>query len=264
MKTVILGSGNVAEALAKAITTRPGGELRLVQLCGRGSAGRELALRLGVPFTDSPSDLEVADIYIMAVSDSAIGELSALMKVPTGAVVAHTAGGAGIDAISPRIADRGVFYPLQTFTKGRDMDFSKIPVFIEYGNAYAGDVVRRFASLLSDNVAEADSALRLRLHTAAVFACNFVNHLYSLGGALLEEAGLSSGILAPVITETACKAIMSGDPAAVQTGPAVRGDHTTMQRHMELLASEGKVNYEKIYKLLSQSIWETSKKTSQE
>ncbi len=264
MKAVILGSGNVAEALVAAITAKPADELQLVQLYGRGASGSELARRFGVPFTGLLEDLAPADIYIMAVSDSAIGELSGRMNIPDSAVAAHTAGGVGIDALSPHIAHRAVFYPLQTFTKGRNVDFADVPVFIEYDSTHAGDIVRRFAGMLSGNVMEADSALRVRLHTAAVFACNFVNHLYALGGALLTESGISPDILAPLIEETARKAIASGNPAAVQTGPAVRGDNETMRHHLELLASEGKVTYEKIYKLLSQSIWETSKKTSRE
>lgn len=264
MKAIILGSGNVAESLADAISALPDDELRLVQICARGTSGRELAERLGVLFIDSPSALAEADIYIMAVSDDAIGELSERIVVPEGAVVVHTAGGVGIDAISPRIADRAVFYPLQTFTKGRSVDFAEIPVFIECSSAHAGEVVRRFAYMLSNNVSEADSALRVRLHTAAVFACNFVNHLYSLGGELLTEANISPGVLAPLIMETARKAVASGDPASVQTGPAARGDRATMLRHLELLSSEGKATYKKIYELLSQSIWETSKKTSRE
>jgi predicted short-subunit dehydrogenase-like oxidoreductase (DUF2520 family) len=259
MKAIILGSGNVAEALAVAMAAR-GGTLELVQLYARSEAGRELAARLGVPFTDSPAALADADIYIMAVSDSAIGELSAQMNIPATAVVAHTAGGVSIDALSPHIAHRAVLYPLQTFTKGCEVNFAEVPLFIEYNDTVAGCAVRRLADMLSKSVAEADSALRVKLHTAAVFACNFTNHLYSLGNELLREKGLEFNILAPLITETARKAIASGTPASVQTGPAARDDRNTMQRHVELLAAEGKTNQETIYKLLSKSIWETSKK----
>ncbi len=256
MKAVILGSGSVAETLAGAIAAR--GDL--VQIYGRGTSAGDLARSLGVPYTSSPEDLATADIYIMAVSDGAIAELSSRLRVPEGAVVAHTAGGVDINAISPHIADRAVLYPLQTFTKGLRVALDSVPIFVEYTTPHAREVVKRMAKLLSGNFIEADSARRLRIHTAAVFACNFVNHLYGLGGRLLEEDGLSPSLLNPLIMDTAVKAVFSGDPAAVQTGPAVRGDSETMRRHVELLASEGKITYEKIYELLSQSIWETSKK----
>ena len=208
-----------------------------------------------------PEETAEADLYLIAVSDSAVEEVSARLRTPPGATVAHTSGGLGIDSLRCVAADRAVCYPLQTFSAGRSIDFRTVPLFIEYTTDRAGRTVRDFAEALSDCVREADSARRGRLHAAAVFACNFSNHLYAIAGRLLEKEGLDFGILGPLVLETAAKAVATDNPAAVQTGPAVRGDTVTMRRHEAILARENDERYNKIYKLLSESIWETSKRT---
>lgn len=270
MRTAIIGSGNVAEALALALKAmRSGGENgsmpELVQICARNrSEGSALAAKAGVGYVSSPEELAPADLCIIAVSDGAIPEVSAKIRAGAGTVVAHTAGGVGLDAISPHIAHRGVIYPFQTFTKGREADFSNIPIFVEYGDTHAESVVERFASALSGKVFTASSQTRARLHLAGVFGCNFVNHMYAVAARILEEEGLPFDIIKPLIEETAAKALAAGYPAAVQTGPAVRGDTVTLERHMRLLES-GKPGRERemekrIYDIISKSIWETSKK----
>lgn len=231
-----------------------GGRFSAGEICSRSERGSELAVRYGFGFAPSPGAMMPADIYIIAVSDGAVGEVSRQLNVPSGAVVAHTAGGVGMDALSGDCPHRAVIYPLQTFSQGRRIDFSQVPLFIEYATPHAGEVIRELACALSSSVSEADSARRVRLHTAAVFACNFSNHLYAIAARLLEEDGLTFDVLKPLITETADKAVSTGDPASAQTGPAVRGDRSTMVRHMELLGREGWEEYLKIYELLSQSI----------
>lgn len=259
MKITIIGSGNVAAALARAVSDSP--FLSLCEVCARSATrGQELAKACGTTWVARPEDVAEADIYVIAVSDSAIGEVAGRLALKPGAVVAHTSGGLSIDALAPGIKDRAVLYPLQTFSAGRDVSMRDVPLFIEYSTPLAADAVSRLAASISEKVMEADSGARNRLHIAAVLAGNFSNHLYHLASQLLEESGTDLSILAPLIRETAEKAIESGSPAAVQTGPAARGDEVTLQRHLHLLEQRGDANMIEIYKLLSKSIWETSKR----
>lgn len=260
MKSIVLiGSGNLAEALAEALARTEGIELR--QLFGRNASRiAELSARCGIPGTTEATRLAPADLYLLAVSDAAIPQLAADLPFREGAAVVHTAGGVGIEALPERIARRGVLYPLQTFTQGRQVDFSRIPLFVEGSDEAFARELETLARRIGRTVARADSARRAQLHLAAVFACNFVNHLYALGAEVLRGAGLPFETLAPLIEETAAKAIASGDPARMQTGPAVRGDLTTQQHHRRLLA--GRPDLERIYETLSEHIWQTSRKTS--
>lgn len=153
-----------------------------------------------------------------------------------------------------------VFYPFQTFTKGREVDFSEIPILVETASPDLRGEVEAFARCLSRTVLYADSALRGQVHLAGVFACNFANHLFELGGEVLRRAGVSADLLRPLIAETTAKALAAARPAAVQTGPAVRGDLPTQERHLRLLADDALLS--DIYRLITQSIWETSRKIS--
>ena len=260
MKSIVLiGSGNLAEALADALSRTEGVELRQIYARNR-ERGQALAARNTTTWTSDPADLDSADLYILAVSDAAIGLLAENLPIPAEAAVVHTAGGIGIEALPAHFNRRGVLYPLQTFTKGRSVNFAEIPIFVEGSDETFASELETFAHKLSRTVYRADSAERVRLHLAAVFACNFVNHLYALGDKVLHEAGLPFDVLKPLIAETAAKAIGSGNPLRMQTGPAVRGDQPTQQRHEALLADNPKLR--QIYELLSQDIWEISKKTS--
>ncbi len=260
MKITIIGSGNVAEALIEAVCNTP----HTVRLWARNHArGGELSSRFGIPYTPIEMVSEPADLYIMAVSDRAIGSLSDTLAFPQEAVVAHTAGGVGIDALSGKIVHRAVFYPLQTFSGRRIHRFSDIPVFTEASTSHAAAILASFAGTLSVRTYPADSETRMRLHTAAVFACNFTNHLFSIAADLLRRKGIPFEALRPLVSETVDKAFESSYPEKGQTGPAVRNDEDTMERHRRLLHREGPERYEELYMKLSESIWETSKKTSQ-
>ena len=249
MKNIVLiGSGNLAEALARAISRTEGATL--LQIFARNAKrGTALALENGTAWNSDPRELAAADLYILAVSDAAI-------TTPAEAAVVHTAGGIGIEALPARFDRRGVLYPLQTFTQGRSVDFAKIPLFVEGNDDSFTSELEAFARNLSRTVYRADSDRRVRLHLAAVFACNFVNHLYALGGEILHGTELPFDVLKPLIAE----AVDSGDPHRVQTGPAVRGDLPTLRRHEAALAHDPRLL--RIYESLSQDIWETSKKTS--
>lgn len=254
-RVVIVGSGNVAEALARAL---PASGAELCQVFARNrERGPRVAALGGTTWTADPDRLAEADLYLIAVSDRAVGEVAASLRLPDGAVAAHTAGSVPLDALEafPR---RAVIYPLQTFTAGRAVDFARVPLFLEASDKGTYQAVERFARRLSSQLYPADSKCRGILHLAGVLACNFVNALYAAGERTLAREGLPFEALRPLIAETAAKALAAPSPAAVQTGPAVRGDLPTLERHRALLAEEPLLL--EIYNLMSRYIWETSRK----
>lgn len=252
---VIIGSGNLAESLAVAVAAAP--QLHLVQLFARNeSRGREVAALARTVWCGEAEGLARAELYLIAVSDRAVAEVAAQLPIPADAAVAHTAGCVPLDVLP--YARRAVFYPMQTFTRGRRVDFAEIPIFIEASTPDLCDELEACARNLSRRVLRSDSAQRARIHLAAVFACNFTNHMYVLGERIAREAGLDFEVLKPLVMETARKACDAASPADVQTGPAVRGDQSTQQRHLSLL--DGNETLQEIYKLISKDIWETSRK----
>lgn len=254
---VVIGSGNVAEALARALVRNP--LYRLAQVFGRNRERTEaVASMCGCPFGCLPERPLPADIYLIAVSDRAVAGLSASLDFGE-AVVAHTAGSVALTELSERIARRGVFYPLQTFTAGRDIPLDDVPLLIEAEDPHTEAELRLLAEALSRRVLRATSDQRLRLHLAAVFACNFANRMFAIGQELLGEYRLPPDLLSPLIAETTAKAVQSPSAAAVQTGPARRNDTPTMEKHLALLS--GHPELQNLYQEISLNIWETSKKT---
>lgn len=256
-RLVIIGSGNLAEALARAVAKS---DLELVQIFARNpERARIVAEQSATDWATHPEMLcKEADIYIIAVSDKAVEHVAATLPIPEGAVVAHTAGSVPLAAIPAKFARRAVFYPMQTFTKGREVDFSIIPVFLETASSDLRPELEEFARKLSGTVVWATSAQRVKVHLAAVFACNFANHMYAVGERIVRSAGLDFDVLKPLIAETAAKACDARSPLDVQTGPAVRNDFATKALHCDLLSFD--LRLKNIYSTISQSIWETSKK----
>ena len=256
-RVVLIGSGNVAEAYARTLPAVEGVEL--VQIYARNEVrGRELAALANVPWCSIPEGLAAADLYIIAVSDRAIADVSAELSFCDDALVVHTAGSVAMDAIAERIGRRGVLYAFQSFTSGRDICFADIPIFVEADNEVVEGHLREFASRLSSKVYVASSERRRMVHLTGVIVNNFTNHLYTLGGELLRDEGFSFELLAPLVAETAAKAIASGNPHCVQTGPAVRGDRAVCDKHVEMLADHPEL--QRIYNVITDSIWEISKK----
>ena len=255
-RIVIVGSGNVAQAFALALTEAG---MPPVQIYARnGAAGRELAAQCGAAYTDDGAQVMQADLYLIAVTDRAIASVAASFEAGN-AVVAHTSGTTELEALAPKVHHRAVLYPLQTFTKGRRIDFRTVPLLVEGATAQALACVTEVAEALSERVVRMDSAQLAMLHLAAVFACNFTNYMYTVGEELLAEAGLDFSLLRPLILETAHKAADASSPRLTQTGPAVRNDFQTKSRHCEMLRE--KPDLKSIYIMLSKNIWETSKKT---
>ncbi len=255
-RVVVIGGGNLAEGVAVALAKSC--EVELVQIyLRRAERGEELAQLTGAPYATFNQALAEADIYLLAVSDGAIGELSEQLNFAEGAVVAHTAGSTSIEVINSALR-RAVFYPMQTFTRGRAVDFRSLPIFVEACDESTLCEMRSLAQALSDSVYELSSEGRRRLHLSAVFVCNFVNAMFIAGEELVARSGLDFKILKPLIEECCAKAIDAPTPRTIQSGPAVRGDFATMDKHLEMLDEQEELKL--IYQTISKYIWETSKK----
>lgn len=194
-----------------------------------------------------------ADIFIIAVKDSALQEvISRATKGRSQQFFVHTAGSMPMSLFEGYTSRFGVFYPMQTFSKERLVDFAEIPVFIEGDSA----VLRPLAESISHRVYELSSADRKYLHLSAVFACNFVNHCYALSAELLESHGIPFSVMLPLIDETARK-VHQLHPLDAQTGPAVRYDENVIRMQSSLLADTPSL--QEIYDLLSLSIHRKAK-----
>lgn len=191
-----------------------------------------------------------ADISLICVSDNAIESVAS--RLPrTSSVVAHTSGSTPIEALSPFFKRYGVFYPMQTFSKEVSLQYDHIPFFIEATDEKDEKLLAYAAGLISDNVSFADSSQRKALHVAAVFACNFTNHLWSISEEILSSHGLDFEKMRPLLEETLRKT-KSLPPSKCQTGPAARNDTQTMSAHMQFLAFSE--HFRKLYAILSDSI----------
>lgn len=245
MKIVLLGSGNVATHLGKAL--KDSGHI-ILQIWSRTRGhAQALGQSLQCDFTSNLSHInEDGEIYIIAVSDDAIDEIASSFPLQN-KILVHTSGTTDLDI--PGIS--GVFYPLQTFSKQKDVDFSKIPIAIEGRNSEVTEQLNYLAKSVSSKVVLMNSEQRKALHIAAVFACNFSNHLYAIADKILSDNGLDFDLIKPLITETAEK-VQFNSPVTVQTGPAVRRDEITLNKHLDFL--KDMTAFKDLYEQLSQSI----------
>lgn len=246
LNIVIVGAGNVAWHLAKELQKK---EQNILQVYNRSvESAISLSRILKCDFTTRIEDLNRdADLYILAVNDSVIEEVSASLKLENKLVV-HTSGTIGQEVI--KYDRRGVLYPLQTFSKEKKLNFKNIPFCIEASRSEDYNILMRLATLLGPMVYNINSHQRKVLHIAAVFACNFSNYMYMISDEILSKENIPLDILHPLIKETASK-IAKHKPKAVQTGPAVRKDKSTIDAHLNYL-NEGN-NYD-IYKILTKNI----------
>lgn len=255
----IIGAGNVASHLGKALK-RAGIEIRSISSLHPEHA-EKLAGQLGVAhagFIDNDSFAGV-DAIIISVKDDAIAGIVSELSV-NDAILIHTSGGVPAEVLGKGSPRYGIIYPLQTFTKNRELDFAEIPLFIEASDEETLSEIKELSEKLSSTVTEADSAQRKILHVAAVFACNFTNHLYDIASRIMDEAGLPYSMLHPLIKETAAKAV-SMPPSQAQTGPAVRGDRQVMNAHLEKINDD---KLKELYRALSDSIQQTAIKREAE
>ncbi len=244
MKIAIIGDGAVAEGLAREFGEAAG--VTLIQQWARK--------------THTVAELAPADLYILAISDGAVAEVSGVLPLPKGSVVAHTAGCVAMADLSPRIVNRAVIYPLQSFTRGRrQADFRRTPFFIEGATPHALQTVRRAAEAISDSVVEMSSERRARIHLAGAFANNFSNAMLSLGELIAADAGETFDTLRPIVAETFAKALDMPSPRLAQTGAAQRGDLYIQARHLAILA-DTHPELTTLYKEISNRICRISKK----
>ncbi|MGL2986034.1 Rossmann-like and DUF2520 domain-containing protein [Flavobacterium sp. RSSA_27] len=251
IKVTLIGAGNIAQHLISTFLTTKG--IEIVQVYARNTT-------TVIPELDSRkiiskySDLIEADLYIVAVSDDAIAHVSAQLPFENRLVV-HTSGAAPLEFLNNKNR-KGVFYPLQTFTKGKPVNFKVIPICIETATLEDYPILERVATAISDNVHAINSHQRKALHVAAVFVNNFTNYLYQLGNDICNENHVPFDILKPLILETAEK-LLTLSPKEAQTGPAKRNDISTIAAHESFLSNE---NQSTIYKILTQSIQNHGKK----
>lgn len=250
---VFVGAGNLATNLAKALYRKG---FRIVQIFSRTEeSARSLALQVEADYTIDLKELTGdAKLYIVSLKDAAFVEL--LPQIAEGkehALLVHTAGSIPMSVWEGHTQRYGVFYPMQTFSKQREVKFDEIPFFIEAKTAEDVALLKAIAATLSDHVYEASSEQRKSLHLAAVFICNFTNHMYALAADLLEKYQLPFNVMLPLIDETARK-VHELAPRDAQTGPAVRYDKNVIENHLAMLADLPAL--QEIYKLMSKSIHE--------
>tara|TARA_B110000444_G_C18847164_1_gene602814 strand:+ start:1322 stop:2092 length:771 start_codon:yes stop_codon:yes gene_type:complete len=246
LNIVILGAGNLAWHLSQELKKR--GQ-NIIQVYNRTvNKAEELSKLIQCEFTSKIEKINNnADLYILCINDKALIELSNSLPIKNKLVV-HTSGAASIDFISQ--PQRGVFYPLQTFSKEKEINFKEIPICIEAKDDNNKRTLIKLGNLLSDCVYEIDSDQRKTLHLAAVFANNFSNYMYSISEKILSNKNIPFDILKPLIMETASKVLMHS-PKESQTGPAIRNDQTSIKTHLDDLKHG---NYYDIYKLLTEKL----------
>lgn len=242
---VFIGFGNVNQHLCNALHKSTNASV--IQIFNKSvkSVSSEVS---NIPFTTNISEIKQADVYIIGIPDDAIAAVSERLPFRDRLVV-HTSGSVAMNTLSTHNR-KGVFYPLQTFSKARSVAFKVIPICIEAEHASDLLLLQHLGHILSEEVLEIPSEARAKLHLAAVFVNNFVNHLYHISEALLSEHQLDFGLLHPLIAETARK-IETLTPSEAQTGPAKRNDKKTIENHLHLL--EGS-EYSALYQLLTNSI----------
>lgn len=241
---VIFGTGNVAHHLSKAFSSAK--DFRVIQVYNHKPESLK-SFSTETETTINLAKVKPADIYLMAVKDDAISEIADHI-IYKDALMLHTSGAVDIEVFS-NFSRRGVFYPLQTFSKNKEVDFSQIPLCIEANKKDDLQLLESLGKSISENVYHINSQQRRSLHVAAVFVSNFVNYLYTEGEAICKKNNIPFEILQPLIMETASK-VTRMSPMEAQTGPAKRNDVGVLQSHLSQLNKE----QQKIYSLLTQSI----------
>ncbi len=251
MNIVFIGAGNLATSLAKEMYRL---KFNISQVYSRTKESASLlADQLNCPWTISTDEINPdADWYIFSVKDDALTDLITHIK-PNKGLWLHTAGSMPASVFEGAAERYGVLYPLQTFSKQRSVDFSKIPFILEANNDKDLELLKSISRRITRDIRVLNSEERKQIHLSAVFACNFANHMWSLAWKLLEDKQIAPDILLPLIEETTAK-IHELSPVKAQTGPAVRFDENVMNKHLDLLEEE---ELKAIYRLLSQSIYKT-------
>ena len=244
MKIAILGSGNVAYHLAKMFKEK---NIPISQIFGRNEKDlQEISEQFEIPF--STTELADAELYFIAVNDDAVAAISKNIKNQN-SLVAHTSGSLPKEILEGNYR-KASFYPLQTFSKSKTLQYSEIPFFVEAENEADSQILENLALKISEKVMKSDYEKRKYIHLTAVFACNFVNHLFARAKEISDSQHIPFDYFLPLIKETTSK-IEKIEPKLAQTGPAIRNDEKILQLHEALITEE---EHLKIYQVMNESI----------
>ncbi|MDW7695720.1 Rossmann-like and DUF2520 domain-containing protein [Flammeovirgaceae bacterium SG7u.111] len=250
-KVTFIGAGNVAWHLSQALESIG---LIVAEVYSRDLGhAQKLCKKLydAAPVNSLDFSSSEAELFVIAIPDDAIAEVASSLLLPPNTTLVHTSGAMAIDLLVPYATKFGVFYPLQTFSANQKINFKHIPLCLEASDAETLALMERIAKRLSENVAKVSSAQRKVIHLAAVFACNFTNHLLAISEQILKVNGQDLELLKPLVAAMLEKALKNG-PAGSQTGPAIRGDQETINEHLTLLKNNAP--YSKLYMLITRSI----------
>lgn len=250
----LIGSGNVAWHLGPALENAG---YPVIEIFSREKRNAK-ALVKRLYNADHTSSLDFKEssshVFIICIPDDAIEEVAKEIIIPEHAILLHTSGNTEMNILEySATSNYGVFYPLQTFSKNKKLSFTEIPILLESSNKDTYKIIEKIAKSISENTYKVNSQQRKRVHIAAVFASNFVNHLLSLSEEILRKQNLDFDILKPLIIEQVTKSL-NIDPENAQTGPAYRKDFKTLDNHVEILQNEYSEELVDIYKMLTQSI----------
>lgn len=245
-----IGAGNLATNLSTELQKHGH---KIVQVYSRSKqSAQSLASLLNTKYTTSTTEITAqTDVYVIALKDSAMHEVLSRINCRDKLLI-HCSGGLPLSVLKEYSVNSGVLYPLQTFSKSREVDFSQIPVFVEGSSTITEDILIDIATSISKNVSVLNSEKRKSLHISAVFACNFVNHMYALAGEFLNSKNIPFSVLKPLIDETASK-VQEMNPIVAQTGPAVRFDENIINAHLSQLKDFPE--HQELYKSISKSIF---------
>lgn len=282
MKTIFIGAGNVAWHLAILFSNSKIEDLQITHIWSRSKHNAEelkQKINSSIEVSYSLNQLDFsktdADLAILSIADGAFESVLSKLILPKGCILAHTSGSqpmeilklANQNIVGEKIEKIGVFYPLQTFSKAKEVDFSSIPFCIEANdkendkanNKEIEEKLTNLAKQFSKKVFQVSSKDRSILHVAAVFACNFSNYLWTISEQILEEKNLPFDMLKPLLDETLKKALEI-NPSNAQTGPAIRNDEKVIEKHLEMIEemdlSDSNPHFSQIYKLMTESIQE--------
>lgn len=249
MNIVIIGAGNVATVLAQCFVAK---NHTIIQIINRDKIkGEALAYKVQAKNfnTTLQSIQQGADFYVLAVSDNAIANIAHNIHIKDG-VLLHTAGSVDVQVLKPAAKQYGVLYPLQSLSASTTL-IPDIPFLVEGSEHIIEQTIYKWATTFSNTVQLADSNARLQAHLAAVFVSNFTNYLYTLTDEYCAVNNIDFSLLFPLIEETATR-LKNITPSALQTGPAVRDDKETIQKHQQLLQQYPTLL--RIYNIMTESI----------
>ena len=243
------GAGKVASALCRKIY-ESGIKIDLIVSLSEGN-GRSLAASCEASWSQTPEFPSSTDIIIVAVPDHLLMSVLQNIICRPETLVVHTAGSIGLDVFPDHITSKGVFYPLQTFSRERKVSFTGLPFLLESSDKQSSALLEELAALIGGKTYFVSSTQRIMVHLAAVFICNFANHMLTSGKQVADRAGVNFEIFYPLLNETVSKAMAIG-PENSQTGPALRNDQNTIEKHMELLSFSPELK--EIYRALTKYI----------